>query len=274
MNDNDIQLIAALVDGELPAAEQGAVLARMESDAELRAAYDEQLAVASTLRSLPEVSMTAAEQTALRTTLRTQLNLDGAVVAAAAAAPWWSRWWAPVTGLATAAVIVFAFVIVPNLDEDSADVVSAPAEATTQATSSLADVPAAESGSDPQDFLIAPGAEDGAATQTTAAAEAFYEVTAAGEGAELELPLLEEEAVEDEGVALARSQATTFTAVDLDEISACFSTALDSWPPLSTSLVGVTGDGQSIIGSAIDPGTGTETLFYINRATCAVTAAE
>lgn len=274
MNDNDIQLITALVDGELPAAEQEAGMARMERDAELRAAYEEQLAVSSALRSMPEVSMTAAEQTALRTTLRAELHLDEAAAAAAAASPWWSRWWAPVTGLATAAVIVLAFVIVPNLD-DSADVLSAPAGATTLASTALADEPAADERSGTEEMLVAPGAEDGATTETTASAEvAEYSLTAASEGSKLELPLLEEEAAEVEGVDFARSQATTFTEVDLDEISACFATALDGWPPLSTSLVGVTPDGESMIGSAVDPATGAEALLYINLTTCAVTAAE
>jgi hypothetical protein len=273
MNDNDIQLITALVAGELSAAEQGDVMSRIESDTELRAAYDEQVAVSSALMSAPAVSMTAAEAGELRAALRTELQLEGAVVAAAATAPWWSRWWAPVTGLATAAVIVFAFVIVPNLGDEPEDVLSAPAEATTLAPSALVGPSAVEGTTQQQ------SADNGESDATSSAAESApeepnYRLAATPQGSELELPLLDEESVEDSGVDSARSEATSYAELELDDVSACFAKALANWPPISTSLVGITPDGESVIGTAIDPVSGDEVLLYINLTTCAVTAAE
>ncbi len=274
MNDNDIQLITALVAGELSAAKQGDVMARIESDAELSAAYDEQVAISSALGAAPAVTMTAVEASELRATLRTKLQLDTAVAAAAATAPWWSRWWAPVTGLATAAVIVFAFVIAPNLGDESADVLSAPAEATTLAPTSAAVSPSAEDGTTEEQFADSAESSPTTLAGFTATEEPEYALAAVPEGSELELPLLDEESVEDSGVDAARSAATSYAEVELDDVSACFARALANWPPVSTSLVGMTADGESVIGSTIDPVTGAEDLIYINLTTCAVTAAE
>ncbi len=182
MNDNDIQLITALVAGELSAAKQGDVMARIESDAELSAAYDEQVAISSALGAAPAVTMTAVEASELRATLRTKLQLDTAVAAAAATAPWWSRWWAPVTGLATAAVIVFAFVIAPNLGDESADVLSAPAEATTLAPTSAAVSPSAEDGTTEEQFADSAESSPTTLAGFTATEEPEYALAAVPEG--------------------------------------------------------------------------------------------
>jgi len=277
MNDNDIQVITALVNDELPPVESEAVLARMETDPELRSAYEEQLAVSSGLKSVPAVAMTAAERDTLHTALRTQLNLEDApVAAAAAAASRWGRWWAPMTGLAAVAVIVVAFVIAPNLGSDDPEQVAlAPAEITTTAAA------LADGGAESSEELLAGerSAEDnGDAPVTSQATEApeesLYALSSELAGSELELPEIDEESLEEADLAEARLQSTTYSEVDLDDISACFARALANWPPVSTSLVGVTPDGESVIGSAIDPETGEESLLYINLNTCAVTASE
>ena len=120
MNEDDIQLITSLIGGELSEPERRAALTRIDAEPELRAAYEQQLAVASLLRETPQATMTPAEADALRATLATELRLgDTTEAVAAASTSRFARWWAPVTGVAAAAVIAIAVVVVPNLSEDA-----------------------------------------------------------------------------------------------------------------------------------------------------------
>jgi len=87
MNDRDRHLIVSLLDGALSATEQEEVRARLQIDAEMRAAYEEQLAVSTTLRSAPAVSMSADERNELHGALRAGLFLDETTTVAPIAAP-------------------------------------------------------------------------------------------------------------------------------------------------------------------------------------------
>ncbi len=272
MNDTDIQLIASLIEGRLPAGDRAAAEARLERDPDFRAAYDEQVAVRSMLVSLPEVSLTDAERSDLRSALRTELHLDEPTVTAPVTASRWTTWWAPLTGLAAAAALVLAFAIIPNLGEgdEAAELVAA--EITTTAAPSLT--------VDPMGGAEAPeaAAEDSAVTTTAAASgELFlaeaqaYRLAEPLAGAETELPVVEEEALGDGELEAALSRSQTAT-IDLEAVRACFPDLPEEADALVFTLTAVTPEGV-IVGVVTDPDTGDEVTLTIDLNNCTMTSA-
>jgi hypothetical protein len=124
MNDRDRDLIIALAQGSLgtTAAEEAA--SRIEADPELAAEYAEQVVALQFLQSVTPPLMTGAERSTLRTNLTTQLGLLRVASPAATAPKKKSRWWVPAFGMATAAVVVVAFVVFPGAQQDSFQEVS------------------------------------------------------------------------------------------------------------------------------------------------------
>jgi len=281
MNDRDRNLIVSLLDGALSPTEQEEVRARLQIDAEMRAAYEEQLAVSTTLRSAPAVSMSADERNELHGALRAGLFLDDTAAVAPVAAPVrrWSRWWAPLAGLATAAMIVTAVVVLPGMfgGEEAAQLVSAPAPQTTAA----ATAPSLEA--DP----LAGVAEDSAGerqaeepTSTTAAAAAetaepdamLYSLAATAEPAgELELPVLGDD-FDADGVESAALDSTSRATIDYDAAAGCFGSAGSViGEAVLVGTLSVSGD--NVVAVITDSTTGAETVIIIDLATCQVTFA-
>jgi len=120
MNDQDRDLILALAAGQLSKADAEAASARIASDPELVAELMGQELAISSLSTVPAMALTASERDELRSNLIAQLNLAATPVAAAPAKRT-MKWWQPVAGLAVAAAVVAAFVILPaNLGSDDA----------------------------------------------------------------------------------------------------------------------------------------------------------
>jgi hypothetical protein len=279
MNDRDRNLIVSLLDGALSPTEQEEVRARLQIDAEMRAAYEEQLAVSTTLRSAPAISMSADERNELHGALRAGLFLDDTAAVAPVVAPArrWSRWWAPLAGLATAAVIVTAVVVLPG-GEEAAELVSAPAPQTTAA----ATAPSLEA--DP----LAGVAEDSAGerqarepTSTTAAAAAaetaepdaaLYSLAATAEPAgELELPVLGDD-FDADGVESAALDSTSRATIDYDAAAGCFGSAGSVIG--EAVLVGtLSASGDNVVAVITDATTGAETVIIVDLVTCQVTSA-
>ena len=281
MNDRDRHLIVSLLDGSLSPTEQEELRARLEIDAEMKAAYDEQLAVSTALGSAPAVSMSADERNELDGALRAGLFLDDKTAVAPVAAPVrrWSRWWAPLAGLATAAVIVTAVVVLPSMfgGDEATELVSAPAPQTTAA----ATAPSLEA--DP----LAGVAEDSAGerqaqapTSTTAAAVAetaepdttLYSLAATAEpAAELELPVLGDD-FDPDGVESAALDSTTRATIDYDAAAGCFGSAGSVIG--EAVLVGTLSvSGNKVVAVITDATTGAETVIIVDLATCQVTSA-
>ena len=280
MNDNDIELITSLIGGELPEPEQAEAFARIGSDPELQEAYEQQLAVASMLATTPAVAMTADETASLHTTLRTELRLGEATATVATTPSGWSRWWVPLTGLATAAVVVFAIAVLPGaLDgTDSADVVSAPAaeQETTVPASELetfndgealleGGADSAESSPSPTMAATEPAAAEGSSEESLSE---YFIAPQAARQSQLELPILEGAAVAGSGVGSALDLATESARVDVDALTACFAPGAAG---SALEPVGVTPDLTAVYAIATDLETGIETSVTIDLSTCEIT---
>jgi len=187
MNERNQELIVDLLGGHLSPTEERSILARIESDPDLRSEYKAQMSTISLLDASSIPSMTAEERSTLHAALRQQLHLDDSPAPVVAAPSRWQRWLAPVGGLAVAAaVIVGAIVVLPgalSTDDSDGSFDVASAELTTTAASSSADAIPGEvetqSADDGGDGVTAPDvAESGlaggdAADEETQAAETF-----------------------------------------------------------------------------------------------------
>ncbi len=144
MNERNQEFIVDLLGGRLSPDEERAALALIETDPDLRAEYEAQLSAISILGASSPPMMTMEERTALHATLRQQLHLDDALIPVVAAPSRWQRWWAPLGGLAVAAVVIFgAVVVLPGAlsGSDSDETLQmAAAETTTTAASTTDDV--------------------------------------------------------------------------------------------------------------------------------------
>lgn len=168
MNDTDRDLIIALAQGDLSTTAAAEATARIDADPELATEYAEQVAALQFLRSAPPPLMTEAERSTLHTSLTTQLGLLRGTSAAAVAPKKRSRWWVPAFGMATAAVVVFAFVVFPGTQQDSSQEVSMELDEASDRSSQVAE-------SSPQTTAAAsasasPTAEESEGTQSDSAA--------------------------------------------------------------------------------------------------------
>lgn len=282
MNDSDINLITSLIDGQLSPAEQEEAFARMQAEPALRAAYEEQLGVSSVLGAAPAVTMTAAESTGMRATLRADLHLDDSVAAASTVAgSRWARWWAPISGLAVAGIVLLALVVVPDLgsDDSADDLTAAIAESTSPTAAASPFVSEAPSAGAQED------AADGATATTTAAAaeaeeaeepESYALAQTDASIAEKDLPLLEPQlytsSFDSSMLRQIEPETVESQTVDVELLARCFSA--EEVAAASVSLVGLTKDGAAVIGIAEDATTGEETVILINLTTCEVSLAE
>ena len=280
MNDSDRHLIVALLDGALSPAEQADVRARLEIDPQMKAAYDEQLAVSTALRSAPAVSMTASERDELHAALRAELFLEDTTGVAPVAAPVrvWGRWWKPLTGLAAAALIVTAVVVLPGIigDEDAADIVSAPAPRTTVAAAAPS-LEADPLGGVAEDSAEEPRVQEQTATTAVAAETAepdamqYSLAPTTDSSVELELPVLGDNFAAD-GVEFAALNSTARATIDYDAAAGCFGSADNvSGEAVLVGTLSVTGDNVVVV--ITDANTGAETVIIVDLTTCRVTSA-
>jgi anti-sigma-K factor RskA len=138
MNDQDRDLIIALAQGHLSTDAAEEANARIEGDPELASAYAEQILALDHLSSLAAPQMSVDERSGLHANLTEQLGLVRVADTPPAPAKRKATWWAPVFGLATAAAVVAAVVILPGSADDSFDDVSAGANLDTAVTSTAA----------------------------------------------------------------------------------------------------------------------------------------
>jgi hypothetical protein len=139
MNDTDRDLVMALAQGNLSTIAAGEAAARIEADPELAAEFAEQVMAVQFLQSAVPPMMSEAERSTLRTNLTTQLGLLPVATSGAVVPTKKSRWWAPALGMATAAVVVAAFVIFPGAQQESFQEVSMQPEDTSTSGSQAAE---------------------------------------------------------------------------------------------------------------------------------------
>ncbi|MGA7097465.1 MAG: hypothetical protein WB245_07845 [Acidimicrobiia bacterium] len=96
MHKHDPDLIAAFADGSNDNEIQARAL--IESCAECRAEYENQVRMIAMLRQVPPVTMTDREKAAMRRDLWTELRSDP-IEEATAGSPWWYRWSYAAAGL-------------------------------------------------------------------------------------------------------------------------------------------------------------------------------
>lgn len=114
MNDQDRDLIAALADGRLSGTAAEDALARIEADPELSVEYAHQITALEFLNSGVVPRMTASERETLHANLTEQLGFEMEKTPSPSPQRRKIPWWRPVLGLATAAAVVAAIVILPG----------------------------------------------------------------------------------------------------------------------------------------------------------------
>ena len=170
MNDTDLDLLLALADGRLSAADAAAARTRIAADPHLAAELEMQRLAVDRLHDLPMPTLDAAERERLHASLREHLHLEPIVVPVPVTRPRRRSWWLPVTGLAAAAVVLAGVLyVVPRVgDESAADNVAG--VATLDSTRD----PAQEGGSTGEGDVSSPSptagaveSDDGASPQST-----------------------------------------------------------------------------------------------------------
>lgn len=294
MNDADIELISSLIAGDLPPEQAAEARARIEASNELGAAYDEQLAVATTLRTVPAAAMTAEERSALHATLRSELRLDDAPAPVAAAS---HRWWFALGGLATAAAAVFAFAVVPSILDNDADIAGAPsADQTTAALDTLSNgdaeafeqpeaVSTTAAASEGDGATLAPDTtqpltttavtEQPAVTETTeaeASSPMYFLSPVTARSDAFNLPVLDEDLIAASGLEAAIAEATEFIALPIAALSACF-TGEPGTGDTALTPAGIDAEESEVYAMAMEVESGAQETVTIDLDTCSVTGA-
>lgn len=165
MNDTDLDLLLALADGRLSAADAEAAQTRVAAEPNLAAELEMQRLALDRLHDLPMPSLDNAERERLHASLREQLHLEPIVAPVPVTRQRRRSWWLPVTGLATAAVVLAgALYVVPRVGEQS----------TAENVAGVATFDSTEEGastgegdvSSPSPTTGATGSEDGASPQS------------------------------------------------------------------------------------------------------------
>ena len=118
MNDTDLDLLLALADGRLSAADTEAARTRIAAEPNLATELEMQRLALDRLHDLPMPSLDETERERLHASLREQLHLEPIVVPVPVPRQRRRSWWVPVTGLATAAVVLAgALYVVPRVGD-------------------------------------------------------------------------------------------------------------------------------------------------------------
>jgi hypothetical protein len=289
MNERNQELIVDLLGGRLSPEEELTALARIDSDPDLRAEYEAQMSAMTLLSASETPMMTADERASLHAALRLQLHLDDATVRVVAAPSRWQRWWAPLGGLAVAAVIVGAIVVLPDVlsDGDSiGDFETASAELTTTVPSaSLAEDLSGgvedENTGDETAGAAAPEASgstsDGESSPDTEVQSAeAYDAAAAPPDAlpyltDVDLSLLESDLASNPEVL--RSDPSPSSAksadVDTDRVSACLDSLRADNPSSEIFPIALTSyEGTESIVVSVSPSAGENSLAVYSVVLC------
>jgi hypothetical protein len=123
MNDTDLDLLLALADGRLSAADAAAARTRIAADPHLAAELEMQRLAVDRLHDPPMPTLDTAERERLHASLREHLHLEPIVVPVPVTRPRRRSWWLPAMGLATAAVVLAGVLyVVPRVgDRSTAD---------------------------------------------------------------------------------------------------------------------------------------------------------
>lgn len=141
MNNQDRDLIAALAEGQLSTPDARDAISRVEADPVLAAEYADQVAAIQFLQSAAVPEMTARERSTLHATLTEQLGLIPGTPSAPPPSKKKAQWWAPVFGLATAAVVVTAVIMFSGSTNDTVQEVSATLDVQSDSSSQSAEAP-------------------------------------------------------------------------------------------------------------------------------------
>ncbi|MEA3502968.1 MAG: hypothetical protein U9R47_09365 [Actinomycetota bacterium] len=292
MNERSQELIVDLIGGLLSPAEERAALARIENDPVLRTEYEMQKSAISVLGSSSMPSMTPQERSTLHAALRQQLHLEPSPTPVVTAPSRWQRWWAPLGGLAAAAVVVFgAVVVLPGVlsggDSDGAiQLVSAEIGTTAPASSpadGLADQAADGSDDTGGTDAEAPEAPESALAGGSSADEEMQPTTTAASfdaaGAAADLPYLLEvdlQTLEDQLASnpesLRNSLSTPSTKssdLDTSQLNACLDSlrANDSATSFSP-LAATTYEGIEAVVVSASPAEGEPFLVVLAVESC------
>ncbi|MFV1969476.1 MAG: hypothetical protein ACC683_00575 [Acidimicrobiia bacterium] len=271
MNDQDRDLIAALAEGRLSGPTADDALARIETDPEMSAEYADQIAALEFLNSGAVPRMTASERETLHVNLTEQLGLVPKTMPVPAPAKRKIPWWQPAFGVATAAAIVAAIVILPGtltggsedtaaLREVSADLDSSGGEETqtTAAAAQVQEAPAA----DGQAF----------AEEQEIAVYEVYETDSVKLGDLLDQA---QGAVTPDDVSsrLAPLQFTKRTILDTESVLECLNELESDLPPGIERFLPLGAedvDGSTIAHLGFDFGSGVESAMSIDLSTCEI----
>lgn len=265
MNEQERDLILGLTAGDLSSAEAAEARALIDANPGLARELAIQMDIRDALVSLRDISMTASERSELRSRVRGALNLDSPERAVLEPARRRVSWWQPLFGLAAAAAIVTAIVVLPSglggtdAQDSAFESDTTVASADSRDDGGGQDVPEAGTFSDPESVDPEQAGE----------VQAFTDV----DGSDL-LTLTEGAATaKDVDERLEGTVASTPSNVDVDLAEACLETIGSSLPRGDKILLGV-GDreGTEVAYFAVIDETGVSSVLTIDLATCTVVA--
>ena len=281
MNDTDLEIILAVADGQLTGQAKQDALERIAADPELAEELAAQIAAMDGLRSLEPSLMSSSERAALRSALVAQLNLQPAAPTVAVdkqRRPWWQ----PVLGLASAAALLLAIVVVPSMlsdnEDGSADLVAIALTETTSVATNAQEDSTESAGTADADrnestpTVVVPRIDENEVQEFFAAAPpsgdtnviVSQEDTAAGESSD--------EPNDSETPSAALLAEPELVAIDAGRLETCMETLADDLPEGIHLARAVTiDDGVATVHLGIDSQEGTTYSFSIDLDTCTIT---
>lgn len=262
MNEQERDLILGLTAGSLSPSEAAAARAKIDADPNLSAELAIQTQIRDSLGSLPGISMTAAERSELRSRVQSALSLDEP---AATSEPAGRRvsWWQPLLGVAAAAAVVTAIVVLPGGlgGTDSQDMALE-----TETTVATAD--SRDAGVEALPEVGTLGSEESADPAPVAEVQSFTDA----DGSDL-LALTEGAATPKDIDELLEAVSATRSTVDVDVVEECLEAIGRSLPSGDKTLLGVGDlDGAEVAYFAVIDENGVSSVLTIDLSTCTVVA--
>ncbi len=275
MNDTDIEIILALAQDHLSGQAKADALAHIQADPDLTRELSSQIAAIKALRSLEPPQLTDQERTVLRAELTERLHLETPRLSSTPARRS-VAWWRPMIGLASAAALVLAIIVVPGLLNSGRDEASADFTALAQVS------PAGDDGAARSESAPTSAAADSLESLDMGAAESgtalfdedslnVYEITEQDLPGLLDVVMTEQSSRELSDEKLARYGFAKSSPVDLAAISVCLDVLFDSLPDVDLMPLAVTTDerGQTVH-FGVDSGAGVDSLVSVDLGTCSV----
>ncbi len=270
MNEQERDLILGLTAGSLSPSEAAAARAKIDADPNLSAELAIQTQIRDSLGSLPGISMTAAERSELRSHVQSALSLDEPAATsepsgrpAGRSAGRRVSWWQPLLGVAAAAAVVTAIVVLPGGlgGTDSQDMALE-----TETTVATAD--SRDAGVEALPEVGTLGSEESADPAPVAEVQSFTDA----DGSDL-LALTEGAATPKDIDELLEAVSATRSTVDVDVVEACLEAIGRSLPSGDKTLLGVGDlDGAEVAYFAVIDENGVSSVLTIDLSTCTVVA--